>query len=153
MVSNLSELWSGLLNPDLGVKQAQDPQHWVRVLWIRIILMRIRIWLITLTWIQILIFIWWRSGCGSGFFLNADADSTFHPNADPDPDPSFQIKAQTLEKVLMKWLIFHTFGLVTYKVDEDPDPDLMRMRIRMWMRIQVTKMMRIHPDPQHWYKL
>jgi hypothetical protein len=30
----------------------------------------------------------------------ADPDSTYHPDADPDlePDPSFQIKAQTLEK-------------------------------------------------------
>ncbi len=64
---------------------------------------------------------------GSGFLFDAD----------PDSDPSFQIKAQTLEKVLMKWLIFHTFGLVTYKVDEDPDPDF------FFMRIQVTKMIRI----------
>ncbi len=34
--------------------------------------------------------------------VDADPDSTFHPDADPDPDPdpSFQIKAQTLEKVL-----------------------------------------------------
>ncbi len=31
-----------------------------------------------------------------------DPDRTFHPDADPDPDPdpSLQIKAQTLEKVL-----------------------------------------------------
>jgi hypothetical protein len=48
--------------------------------------------------------------------IDADPDSTYHPDAypapdptfhpdaiwypDPDPDPSFQIKAQTLEKVL-----------------------------------------------------
>ncbi len=34
--------------------------------------------------------------------FDADPDSTFHPDADlePEPDPSFQIKAQTLEKVL-----------------------------------------------------
>jgi hypothetical protein len=31
---------------------------------------------------------------------NADLDSTYHPDADPDPYPSFQIKAQTLKKVL-----------------------------------------------------
>ncbi len=31
---------------------------------------------------------------------NADPDSTFHPDADSEPDPSFQIKAQTLVKVL-----------------------------------------------------
>jgi hypothetical protein len=30
---------------------------------------------------------------------SADPDPTFHPNADPDPDPSLK-KAQTLEKVL-----------------------------------------------------
>ncbi len=34
--------------------------------------------------------------------VDADPDSTYHPDADPDadPDPSFRIKAQTLEKVL-----------------------------------------------------
>jgi hypothetical protein len=47
--------------------------------------------------------------------VDADPDSIYHPDADPDPDadsgyfmmrirlftlPSFQIKAQTLEKVL-----------------------------------------------------
>jgi hypothetical protein len=34
--------------------------------------------------------------------LYADPDSTYNPDADPilDPDPSFQIKAQTLKKVL-----------------------------------------------------
>ncbi len=33
---------------------------------------------------------------------NADPHSTFHPVADPDPNPdtSFQIKAQTIENVL-----------------------------------------------------
>jgi hypothetical protein len=36
------------------------------------------------------------------FYLMADADPTFYADADPgpDPDPSFQIKAQTLGKVL-----------------------------------------------------
>jgi hypothetical protein len=40
------------------------------------------------------------------FLFDADADPdldpTFHPDADPDPnpDPGFQIKAQTLGKVL-----------------------------------------------------
>jgi hypothetical protein len=29
---------------------------------------------------------------------DANLDPTFHPDADPDPDLSFQIKAQTLEK-------------------------------------------------------
>ncbi len=39
-----------------------------------------------------------------GFLFNADADpdqdTTFHPDADPYPDPSFQRKVQTPEKVL-----------------------------------------------------
>jgi hypothetical protein len=50
-------------------------------MWIRFTLMRIQIRLITLMRIRILL---------------------FHPdtNPDPDPDTSFQIKAQTLEKVL-----------------------------------------------------
>jgi hypothetical protein len=26
-----------------------------------------------------------------------DEEPTFHPDVDPDPDPSFQIKVQTLE--------------------------------------------------------
>ncbi len=30
----------------------------------------------------------------------ADPDLTFHPDVDPAPGPSFQIRAQTLEKVL-----------------------------------------------------
>ncbi len=34
--------------------------------------------------------------------FDADADPTFHPDMDLDlnPDPSFQVKARTLEKVL-----------------------------------------------------
>jgi hypothetical protein len=45
-------------------------------------------------------------------------------DADADPDPSFQVKAQNLEKVLMACrLIFHTFWLVVCK--------LMRMRIQL----------------------
>jgi hypothetical protein len=32
--------------------------------------------------------------------FDAGQDPTFHVDADPDPDPSFQIKAQNLEKVL-----------------------------------------------------
>jgi hypothetical protein len=36
------------------------------------------------------------------FDADPDADSAFHPDADqaPDQDPSFQIKAKKLEKVL-----------------------------------------------------
>jgi hypothetical protein len=46
--------------------------------------------------------------CGSAFdcgsrcrlLFNVDADQTFHLDLDLDPDPSFHIKGQTLEKVL-----------------------------------------------------
>jgi hypothetical protein len=36
----------------------------------------------------------------STYHPDADPDSTYHPDADPDPDPdpSLQIKAQTIEK-------------------------------------------------------
>jgi hypothetical protein len=37
-------------------------------------------------------------------------------DADPDPDPSFQIKAQTLR------LIFHTFLACHLQIDADLDP-------------------------------
>ncbi len=40
---------------------------------------------------------------------------------DADPDPSFQIKAQNLEKVLKK-AQFHTFWVVICKTDGDLDP-------------------------------
>ncbi len=61
----------------------------------------------------------WRQCCGSAspwcgfdlspwcksrfwFLFDADPDQTFHPDADPDPvpNPSSQMKAQTLEKML-----------------------------------------------------
>jgi hypothetical protein len=35
-----------------------------------------------------------------GFLFDVDPDPTFHPDADPDRDSSFQINTQTLEKVL-----------------------------------------------------
>jgi hypothetical protein len=57
-------------------------------------------------WMRTLIFILCRSG-----FLFADRDPTFHPDKDPDPDPSFQIKAQTLEKGLKIGLNSIHFGL------------------------------------------
>ncbi len=101
----------------------------IPVLWISITLMRIRlrirIRLITLMRIRILIFIW----CGSG------------------SDFSFQIKAQTLEKVLKKAHIPYILAChlpigvdpvpdPAYHFDADPDADpdpdfyLMRTRIR-----------------------
>jgi hypothetical protein len=49
------------------------------------------------------------------FYVDAvpDPDPTFHPDAvpDPNPDPSFQIKAQTLEKVLKYAHIPYIFDL------------------------------------------
>ncbi len=35
------------------------------------------------------------------FHADPDADPTFQPDADPDLDPCYQIKAQSLEKVLI----------------------------------------------------
>ncbi len=34
------------------------------------------------------------------YHRDADPDSTYHRDEDPDPDPCFQLKAQSLEKVL-----------------------------------------------------
>jgi hypothetical protein len=47
-----------------------------------------------------------------GFLFDADPDPAFHPSADPypDPDPSFQLKVQTLEKMLKQAHSIH-FGL------------------------------------------
>ncbi len=60
------------------------------VLWIRITLMRIRIWNYHPD-----------ADPDSCFFLyGCGSRSNFSPDLDPDPDPSFQIKAQALEKVL-----------------------------------------------------
>jgi hypothetical protein len=66
----------------------------------------------------------------------------FYPNADPDPDPSFQIKAQTLEKVLQKALIPHTLAChlqiyadpvqdPAYQLVADPYPYFYFIRIRI----------------------
>ncbi len=69
--------------------------------------------------------------------VDADPESTYHPNADPDADPdsdflfdadpdadpdsdpSFQIKAQTLEKVLKKAHIPYILAC-NLQIDEDP---------------------------------
>jgi hypothetical protein len=101
--------------------------------------------LITLMRIQIHIFIL----CGSGNLFNADADPTFHPDADPDQDPSFQRKGQTLAKVLKYARIPYILAFCRH-IDTDlvPDPDFYLMRIRM--RIQVTKMMRIRIHDNVW---
>ncbi len=51
-----------------------------------------------------------------------DPDPTFHPDADPNPDPGFQIKAQTLEKLLIQAHI--PYILVCHlQIDVDPVPD------------------------------
>jgi hypothetical protein len=80
---------------------------------------------------------------------------SFHTDANPDPDPSFQKKAKTLEKVLKKafgfssakWCGRGSGSWFLFDADADPDPDFYLMRIWMW--ILITKMMRIHPKPQH----
>ena len=77
---------------------------------------------------------------------DADWDLTFHPDADPDPDrdPSFKIKAHTLEKVLKEAHIPYILAW-HLQINGDPDPGI-RFRIQltlMRMRIQVTKIMRI----------
>jgi hypothetical protein len=59
-----------------------------------------------------------------GFLFDADPDPTFHPDADPgsDPDPSFQIKAQTLDKVLQYAHIPYILAC-HLQIDADPVPD------------------------------
>jgi hypothetical protein len=79
-------------------------------------------------------------------------DPTFHP-ADPDPDldPSFQIKAQTLEKVLTLAHIPYVLAFhlqidadpdpvldLAYQFDADPGPEFYLMLLWIWIRIQVT---------------
>jgi hypothetical protein len=93
--------------------------------------------------------------------IDADQDSTYAPNADPDsdfyiirirlyadvepdPDPSFLIKAQTLEKVLKLAHITYILGS-HLQTDSDPDPDYHFDEDADFylMRILITKMMRI----------
>jgi hypothetical protein len=99
--------------------------------------------------------------------IDADPDSTYYPDADPDsdfylmriririqlfypdadpvpdPDPSFQIKVQTLTYILACHLQTNAgpnpLPDQAHHVDADP----------------VTKLKGIHadPDPQHWYKV
>ena len=52
--------------------------------------------------------------------FDADSDPTFYPDADPDPDLSFQIRMKPLKKFSNR-LIFHTFWFVICK--------LMRIRV------------------------
>jgi hypothetical protein len=77
---------------------------------------------------------------------------------DPDPDPSFQIKARTLEKLLKLAHIPYILAChlqidadpvpdPAYHFYADPNPDFYLMRMWIRMRIQVTKMMRINVDP------
>jgi hypothetical protein len=79
------------------------------------------------------LYVYFSFGSASGFLFDTDADPdpdpTFYPDEDPDPVPSFQIEAQTLEKLL----IFHTNSLVIGKL----------MRIRIRFRIQLITLMKI----------
>jgi len=114
------------------------------VLWIRINLMRIRIGLITLMRIRIRLFTLMRIRIRIQILAIK--------------------KAQTLEKVLKYAHIPHILAChlqidmnpdsvpdPAYHYYADPDSDFYLMRIRR-MRIQVTKMIRIHADPylQYW---
>ncbi len=65
-----------------------------------------------------------RIRCLSGFFFYADSDPTFHPHADPVPypGPNFQIKSQTLEKVLKQAYIPNILAC-RWQIDADPGPD------------------------------
>jgi hypothetical protein len=60
----------------------------------------------------------------------------YHPDADPDgyPDPRFQIKAQTNEKVLKHANIPYILSC-HLQIDADPDPDqlITSMRIRIFI--------------------
>ncbi len=137
-----------------------ETMSWIRIrmqILIQIIsLMRIRMW------VRILIFIW----CGSGYLFDADADTdldqTFHPDSVPDPDPSFKIKAQILEKCSNR-LVLHTW-LVICKLMWIQ----LRFRIQLFILVQILfwllfdadadpyyKMMRIDPDPDplHWLEI
>jgi hypothetical protein len=54
-------------------------------------------------------------------FVDADPDPTFHSDADPILDPSFHLKAQTLEKVLNQAHVLFIFAC-HLKIDADPYP-------------------------------
>ncbi len=66
-----------------------------------------------------------------------DPDPTFHSDADPEPDPSFQIKAQIHEKLA------HLGSHVDpdpvpdpanhFDADPDADPDFYLIRIRIFI--------------------
>jgi hypothetical protein len=58
------------------------------------------------------------------FHFYMDQDPNFHSYADPDTDPSFQIMAQNLEKMLKYPRLIFTYILACHRqIDEDPDPD------------------------------
>jgi hypothetical protein len=63
--------------------------------------------------------------------------SSFHPDADPDSDPSFQIRAQTREKVIK--LAHIPFNLACYlQIDAEPDPDTAYKTLMwIWMGIRI----------------
>jgi hypothetical protein len=64
------------------------------------------------------------------FYLMRIRIPIFHPEADPYRDPSFQIKAQTLDKVLKQAHIQYILAChLQIDADPDPDPDFYLMRI------------------------
>jgi hypothetical protein len=64
------------------------------------------------------------------FYPDVDPDLTFHPDADPEPDPIFQRKAETPEKVLKQVHIPYILAVIC---------KLMRIRIQLFtlMRIRI----------------
>ncbi len=75
-----------------------------------------------------------------------DPGPNFHPNVDPDTDPSFQIKAQILLKSAQidSYSIYSTSAChlqidadpvpdTSYHFDADPDPVFYLMRIRIFI--------------------
>jgi hypothetical protein len=58
-------------------------------------------------------FLWHFYSVVNPHHLDADPDSTFHPDANPDPDPSFQLIAQLKPlKKCSNRLMVHTFCIV-----------------------------------------
>jgi hypothetical protein len=72
-------------------------------------------------------------------------DPTFQPDADPDLDPSFQIKAQTLENDILACYL-QTDADLAYLFDADPDPDFY---LRRSMRVRIRIQSDADPDPDH----
>jgi hypothetical protein len=96
------------------------------------------------------------------FLFYADPDPTFHPDADPDSDldPSFQIKAQTLGKVLkngrIPYILLVICKWMQIRIRIQPIA-LMRIRILILFNadpdaVPGSQIINPDPDPQNWQK-